>query len=133
MSLDEALGVWAEAAQDMASAGLAQAMGAHYNCVDLCNQVSEKALQSVYLLTHDARASYDHNLRTLGELVDAPPEILADLDALTPYHPGAFLEGVSPDDADDAVGPVTADDMLQRARRVLRWARQYVVGTSWQQ
>ena len=131
MSLDEALGVWAEAAQDMASASLAQAMGAHYNCADLCNQVSEKSLQSLYLLTHDARAPYDHNLHTLGVLVNAPSEILTDLDTLTPYHPGAFLEGRAPEDADDAVGPETADDLLKRARRVLRWTRQFVVGNSY--
>jgi len=126
MSLDEALGVWAEAAQDMVSAGLALATGMTYNCADLCNQAAEKALQAVYILAHHARAQYNHDLRPLGELVGAPGAILDDLDVLTPYHPGAFLEQVAPDAADDAVSGETADDLLQRARGVLRWARPIV-------
>ncbi len=123
MSYDEALSIWAEAAQDMASAGLAQAMGTSFNCADLCNQVAEKALQAVYVLANDHRASYDHNLRPLGELVGAPPEILADLDALTPYYPGTFLAHTPAEQADDAIDGATVEDLVQRARRVLRWAR----------
>jgi HEPN domain-containing protein len=127
MSLDEALGIWAEAAQDMASAGLARAAGTTYNCADLCNQVAEKSLQAVYVLRHDRRATYDHDLRALGELVQAPPEILDDLQALTPYHPDAFLHGRGMDEADDEVTDETAEDLLRRARAVLRWARQFVL------
>jgi HEPN domain-containing protein len=127
MSQDEALGVWAEAAQDMASAGLAAGMGATYNCADLCNQVAEKSLQAVYILRQDRRAPYDHNLRALGELVEAPPEILAHLDALTPYHPEGYLAGRTPDEADDEITGEVAADLLARARAVLRWARQYVM------
>ena len=127
MSLDEALGIYAEAAQDLASAGLAQAAGNLYNCADLCNQVAEKVLQSVYVLRHDARATYDHDLRTLGALVGAPAEILDDLANLTPYHPSAFLAARSVDEADVDVGD-TASDLLVRARRVMRWARPIVLG-----
>jgi HEPN domain-containing protein len=127
MSQDEALGVWAEAAQDMASAGLAAGMGATYNCADLCNQVAEKSLQAVYILRQDRRAPYDHNLRALGELVEAPPEILAHLDVLTPYHPEGYLAGRTPDEADDEITGEVAADLLARARAVLRWARQYVM------
>jgi HEPN domain-containing protein len=127
MSQDEALGIWAEAAQDMSSAGLAQAIGATFNVADLCNQVAEKALQAVYVLRHDRRAPYDHELRRLGELVGAPPDILADLDTLAPYHPETFLAHTPPDQADDAIDGETAADLLQRARRVLRWARDQVM------
>jgi HEPN domain-containing protein len=123
MSQDEALGIWAEAAQDMASAGLAQAMGANFNCADLCNQVAEKALQAVYVLMNGRRAAYDHNLRALGELVGAPPDILADLDALTPYFPETFLAHTPAEQADDVIDGETVADLVQRARRVLRWAR----------
>src|SRR5579859_293324 len=93
MSVDEALGIYAEAAQDLTSAGLALAAGNLYNCADLCNQVAEKALQAVYVLRHDARAPYDHDLAALGRLVGAPLGILDDLAALTPYHPESFLAG----------------------------------------
>jgi HEPN domain-containing protein len=127
MSQDEALGVWAEAAQDMASAGLAAGMGANYNCADLCNQVAEKALQSLYVLRNDRRASYNHDLRALGELVEAPPEILAGLDVLTPYHPEGYLAGRTPEEADDEITGETAADLMAHARAVLRWARQYVM------
>src|SRR5579875_2737200 len=127
MSLDEALGMWAEAAQDMVSAGLSQAADMRYNCADLCNQAAEKALQAVYVLKHDARAPYDHNLRSLGELVGAPPDVLTDLDALTPYHPSIFLDTHAAEEADDAIDAETIDDLLKRARGVLRWARPFVL------
>ncbi len=122
MSLDEALSMFAEGAQDLASAGLSNASGMHYNAADLANHAAEMTLQALYALDHDSRAPYDHNLRALGELVGAPEDILADLDALTPYHPSVFLEKVEVENADDEVGD-TADALLQAARRVLKWAR----------
>lgn len=125
MSYDEALGIYAEAAQDLTSAGLAQAAGNLYNCVDLCNQAAEKTLQAIYVLRHDARASYDHDLRALGELVGAPPELLDDLAVLGGYHPAAFLAERSVEEADDEVGD-SAIDLIQRARRIMRWARPIV-------
>ncbi len=127
MSLDEALGIWAEAAQDLSSAGLARAAGSTYNCADLCNQVAEKALQAVYVLRRDARAPYDHDLVALGALVQAPPEVRDDLATLSPYHPEAFLHGRGMDEGDDEVTDETAADLLARARRVLRWARPFVL------
>jgi HEPN domain-containing protein len=129
MSLDEALGIYAEAAQDLSSAGLALAAGNLYNCADLCNQVAEKVLQAIYVLRHDARASYDHDLRSLGELVGAPQNILDDLSAITPYHPAAFLAGKTPEQADDEVSGETANDLLQRTRRVVKWARPLVLAS----
>ncbi|HEV8190273.1 MAG TPA: HEPN domain-containing protein [Ktedonobacterales bacterium] len=127
MSLDEALGIFGEAAQDLSSAGLALAASNYYNCADLCNQVAEKSLQAVYVLRNDSRASYNHDLHALGELAGAPPEILAELDALTPYHPGYFLETRTAEEADDTVGGEAAQELLTHARTVLRWARQIVL------
>lgn len=128
MSLDEALGIWAEAAQDLSSAGLALAASNYYNCADLSNQVAEKSLQSVYVFSHDSRAAYDHDLRALGMLVSAPPDVLDLLDILTPYHPAHFLTDDLPAElADDAVGPDKAQQLLESARAVLRWARQIVM------
>ena len=123
MSMDEALSMFAEAAQDLASAGLSNAAGMHYNCADLCNHAAEMTLQAVYVAQHDGRAPYDHDLRTLGALVGAPDNILADLDALTPYHPSIFLEKVDAEQADDEVGGDIASNLLVRARAVMRWAR----------
>lgn len=123
MSMDEALSIYAEAAQDLASAGLSNAAGMHYNTADLCNQAAEKVLQAVYVLRNDSRAPYDHDLRALGALVGAPEEILADLDVLTPYHPSIFLERVEAEQADDEVGGDVASDLLVKARAVMRWAR----------
>ena len=128
MSLDEALGIYAEAAQDLSSAGLAQAAGNLYNCADLCNQVAEKVLQAVYVRDHDSRAPYSHDLRALGELAGGPPEILADLDVLNLYHPSIFLAHRTVEQADDEVSGETANDLIQRTRRVLRWARPIILG-----
>lgn len=127
MSLDEALGIYAEAAQDLSSAGLALAAGNLYNCADLCNQAAEKICQSLYVLRHDSRAPYDHDLRALGELVGAPPDILDDLTVLSDYHPSNYLASRTVDEADDAVGGDTASDLLQRARRIQRWARPLIM------
>jgi HEPN domain-containing protein len=122
MSYDEALGIYAEAAQDLTSAGLALAAGNLYNCADLCNQVAEKVLQAIYVLRHGSRAPYDHDLVALGRLVAAPPEILDDLAALTPYHPAAYLAERSVEEADDAVGE-QATELMRHARQVRQWAR----------
>jgi len=83
----------------------------------------EKMLQAVYVLRHDSPAPYDHDLQALGTLVGAPEPVLEDLAALNPYHPEAYLASRTPDEADDDVGPETADELLQAARRVMRWAR----------
>src|SRR5258706_15004112 len=116
MSLDEALRMYAEAAQDMVSAGLALAAGNLYNCADLCNQVAEKAVQAVYVLSHDARAPYDHDLRALGLLAGAPEPVLEDLDALPPYHPAGVLARRRVAEGHDAVGGEAATELLARAR-----------------
>ncbi len=123
MSMDEALSLYAEAAQDLASAGLSNAAGMHYNCADLCNHAAEMTLQALYVAQHDSRAPYDHDLRALGVLVGAPEDVLASLDVLTPYHPSVFLERVDAEQADDEVGGEVASDLLVRARAVMRWAR----------
>ena len=127
MSLDEALSMYAEAAQDLASAGMSNAGGIHYNAADLANHAAEMTLQALYALEHDSRAPYDHNLRTLGTLVGAPENVLTDLDRLTPYHPSIFLEHVEAENADDEVGE-QADELIKAARRVMKWARPTLLG-----
>ena len=127
MNADEALGMYAEAAQDLSSAGLALAAGNLYNCADLCNQVAETVLQAVYLLSHEARAPYDHDLVALGRLIQAPDTVMRDLAVLTPYHPEGFLAGRTVDEADDVVGD-TAMELLARTRQVMRWVRPLVLG-----
>ncbi len=129
MSLDEALGRYAEAAQDLSSAGLAEAAGNHFNCADLCNQVAEEVLQAVYVLRHDSPAPYDHDLVALGRTAEVPPELVDDLAVLNLYHPSIYLEEHPAADADDAVGGETAEDLLARARRVMRWARPLVLSS----
>lgn len=121
--IDEALSIFAEAAQDMASAGLELAIGRHFACADICNQVVEKAFQAVSVLRSGHRTTYDHDLRALGEAVGAPPEILEDAAALSPYHPEAYYAHTPPEEADERISAATAQELMQRARRVLRWSR----------
>ena len=73
--LQGALGLFAEAAQDMATSGVELGLGRHFACADFCNQAAEKATQSVSLLRFGRRSMYDHDLRALGALVGAPEEI----------------------------------------------------------
>ena len=121
------LGLFAEAAQDMATASLELSLGRHFACVDFCNQSAEKAAQAVSLLRFGRRTSYDHDLRTLGSHVGAPSEILDDLERLTPFHPETFYIDTPPEEADEVINAEQASSYIQSARKVLRWARNIVL------
>ena len=122
-----ALGLFAEAAQDMATAGVELGLGRHFACADFCNQAAEKAAQSVSLLRFGRRSMYDHDLRALGALVGAPEEIQEELAILTPFHPEAFHAGTPPEEADEVISAEQASSYIRSARHVLRWARAIVL------
>ena len=122
-----ALGLYAEAAQDMATAGVELGLGRHFACADFCNQAAEKAAQSVSLLRFGRRSMYDHDLRALGALVGAPEEIQEEMAILTPFHPEAFHAGTPPEEADEVISAEQASSYIQSARHVLRWARAIVL------
>jgi len=122
-----ALGLFAEAAQDMATAGVELGLGRHFACADFCNQAAEKAAQSVSLLRFGRRSMYDHDLRALGALVGAPEEIQEEMEILTPFHPEAFYAGTPPEEADEVINAEQASSYIQSARRVLHWARAIVL------
>lgn len=124
----EALSGFAEAAQDMVTAGLERSIGRAFACVDACNQAAEKALQAVSIAQSGHRAPYAHDLHALGEQVGAPADCLAALTLLTPFHPATFYAHTAPEVADDVVTPEQVDAGMAGARLVLRWARGIVVG-----
>ncbi len=125
--LQGALGLFAEAAQDMATAGLELGIGRHFACVDYCNQVAEKAAQSVSLLHFGRRSSYDHDLRALGAQVGAPAHIQDEMALLTPFHPEAFYADTPPEEADEVINAEQATSYMKSARTILRWARSIVL------
>ena len=125
--LQGALGLFAEAAQDMATAGVELGLGRHFACADYCNQAAEKATQSVSLLRFGRQSMYDHDLRALGALVGAPAEIQEELAILTPFHPEAFHAETPPEEADEVISAEQASSYIQSARHVLRWARTIVL------
>jgi HEPN domain-containing protein len=125
--LQGALGLYAEAAQDMATAGVELGLGRHFACADFCNQAAEKAAQSVSLLRFGRRSMYDHDLRALGALVGAPEEIQEEMAILTPFHPEAFYAETPPEEADEVISAEQASSYVQSARHVLRWARAIVL------
>jgi HEPN domain-containing protein len=122
-----ALGLFAEAAQDMATAGVELGLGRHFACADYCNQAAEKAAQSVSLLRFGHQSMYDHDLRALGILVGAPEEIQEELAILTPFHPESFYAETPPEVADEVINAEQAKGYVQSARHVLRWARALVL------
>lgn len=122
-----ALGLFAEGSQDMATATVELSLGRHFACVDFCNQAVEKATQAVSLLRFGRRTAYDHNLRTLGMAVGAPPNILDELERLTPFHPETFYMDTPPEEADDVINAEQASSYIQSARTVMRWARTIVL------
>jgi len=125
--LQGALGLFAEAAQDMATSGVELSLGRHFACADFCNQAAEKAVQSVSLLRFGRRSMYDHDLRALGALVGAPEEIQEQLAILTPFHPEAFHAETPPEEADEVISAEQASSYIQSARHVLSWARAIVL------
>ena len=122
-----AIGLFAEAAQDLATAGVELGLGRHFACVDYCNQVAEKAAQAVSLLRFGRMSTYDHDLGKLGALVGAPREIQDEMAILTPFHPESFYADTPPEEADGVINAEQASGYLQSARHVLRWARKIVL------
>jgi HEPN domain-containing protein len=125
--LQGALGLFAEATQDMVTATVELALGRHFACVDYCNQAVEKAAQSVSLLRYGHRSKYNHDLRALGLLVDAPTAILAEMERLTPFHPQTFCADTPPEEADEVINAGQANGYIRSARQVLRWAKSLVL------
>ncbi len=122
-----ALGLYAEAAQDMATASVELGLGRHFACADFCNQAAEKAAQSVSLLRFGRRSTYNHDLRALGALIGAPDEIQNEMEILTPFHPEAFYADTPPEEADAVINADQASNYIQSARKVMRWARTIVL------
>jgi len=122
-----ALGLFAEASQDMATANVELSLGRHFACADFCNQAVEKAAQAVSLLNFGRRSMYDHDLRTLSILVGAPQEIQDEMALLTPFHPEAFYADTPPEEADEVISAEQASSYVLSARKVLRWARDIVL------
>jgi HEPN domain-containing protein len=122
-----ALGQFAEATQDMATATLELNLGRHFACADYCNQAVEKAAQSVSLLRFGRRSMYDHDLRALGAIVGAPAAIQDEIDVLTPFHPEAFYADTPPEEADEVISAEQAQRYIKSARAVLRWAKSLVL------
>lgn len=126
--LQGAIGLYAEAAQDMATAALELSLGRHFACADYCNQAAEKAAQSVSLLRFGRSSMYDHDLRTLGATVGAPEDIQNEMAILSPFHPEAFYADTPPEEADEVINADQANSYVKSARQVLRWARGIVLG-----
>jgi HEPN domain-containing protein len=126
--LQGALGLYAEAAQDMATAALELSLGRHFACADFCNQAAEKAAQAVSLLRFGRRSMYDHDLRALGARVGAPEDIQNEMALLSPFHPEAFYADTPPEEADEVINADQANSYVKSARQVLRWARGIVLG-----
>ena len=125
--LQGALGLYAEAAQDMATATVELGLGRHFACADFCNQAVEKAAQAVSLLRFGRRSTYDHDLRALGTLVSAPQNIQDEMAKLTPFHPEAFYAETPPEEADEIISAELAESYIQSARKVMRWAKDIVL------
>ena len=122
-----ALGLFAEAAADLATAGVELGLGRHFACADFCNQAVEKAAQAVSLLRFGRRSVYNHDLRELGALVGAPADIQEEMGLLTPFHPEAFYVDTPPEEADEVISAQQAETYRRHARHILNWARDIVL------
>lgn len=125
--LQGAIALFAEAVQDLATAGVELGLGRHFACADSCNQCAEKSAQAVSLLRFGRRTRYNHDLKALGAAVNAPPEVQREMALLTPYHPEAFYSETPPEEADEVINADEASGYMQSARRVLRWARTLIL------
>lgn len=125
--LQGALGLFAEACQDMATASVELGLGRHFACADFCNQAVEKAAQAMSLLRFGRRSMYDHDLSALGAAVSAPEAIRNEMAILTPFHPEAFYADTPPEEADEVISAEQASSYVRSARTVLRWARNIIL------
>lgn len=125
--LQGALAVFAEAAQDMATATVELSLGRHFACADFCNQAVEKAAQAISVLRFGRRSPYNHDLRALAIAVGAPSNIQDEMAILTPFHPEAFYVDTPPEEADEVISADQASDYIRHARAILRWARNIVL------
>ena len=125
--IQEALAIFAESAQDMATASVELSIGRHFACADFCNQAAEKAAQAVSVIRFGRRSPYDHDLRTLAIAVGAPSNIQDQMAVLTPFHPEAFYVDTPPEEADEVISAEQASDYIGHARAILRWARNIVL------
>jgi HEPN domain-containing protein len=125
--LQGALGLFAEACQDMATTGVELSLGRHFACADFCNQAVEKAAQAVSLLHFGRRSMYDHDLGALGAAIGAPEAIQNEMAILTPFHPEAFYVDTPPEEADEVISAEQASSYMQSARTVLRWAKNIIL------
>lgn len=125
--LQGAIAFFAEASQDMATATVELSLGRHFACADFCNQAVEKATQSIAMLRFGHRIAYNHDLRALGQAVDAPLAIQDALAVLTPFHPEAFYMDTPPEEADEVISAEQASSYIQTARTVMRWVRNMVL------
>ena len=125
--LQGALGLFAEACQDMATTGVELSLGRHFACADFCNQAVEKAAQAVSLLRFGRRSMYNHDLRALGAAVGAPEAIQNEMAILTPFHPEAFYAETPPEEADEVISAEQASSYMRSARTVLRWAKNIIL------
>lgn len=125
----EALGAFAEAVQDLVTAGLERSLGRNFACADVCNQAAEKSLQAVNLARVGHRAPYNHDLAALGVALGTPPEITAALVDLSRYHPETFYAHTAPELADDVVTAEEVETCMAAAKQVLRWARAIVMAS----
>ncbi len=125
--LQGALAVFAEAAQDMATASVELGLGRHFACADFCNQAAEKAAQAVSVLRFGRRSPYNHDLRALAATVGAPDTIQDEMAILTPFHPEAFYADTPPEEADEVISAEQATEYVGHARAILRWARNIVL------
>lgn len=125
--LQGAIGLFAEAAQDMATAGVELGLGRHFACADFCNQAAEKAAQAVSLFRFGRKSMYDHDLGALGSLVGAPEDIQEEMAVLTPFHPETFYADTPPEDADAVINAEQASTYMRNARHVIRWARHIIL------
>ena len=122
-----ALGLFAEAAADLATAGVELGLGRHFACADFCNQAVEKAAQAVSLLRFGRLSTYNHDLRELGARVGAPSDIQEEMAVLTPFHPEAFYVDTPPEEADEVISAEQAETYRRYARHILNWARSIVL------
>ncbi len=125
--LQGALGLFAEAAQDAATASVELGLGRHFACADYCNQVAEKSAQAVSLLRFGRRQMYDHDLRALGERVGAPPDIQDETGRADPVSPRSFLCRYAAGAGRRGHQRRGGRYLSSYARHVLRWARSIVL------
>lgn len=117
----ETEGWWRQAETDLRAGEWNLEGGFYYMAAWAAQQAAEKAMKALWLEIHGLTPPRTHDIQALGEDLQPPESVVADLEILVPAFDRARYpdaRGVPPT---DLLGATDAHEYLSAAQRILEW------------